>query len=34
LSRARQIEAMQFLHIALQGTLGTNWGSAIKILVP
>lgn len=32
LSRARQIEAMQFLHIALQGTLGTNWGSAIKIL--
>jgi len=32
LSRARQIEAMQFLHIALQGTLGTNWASAIKIL--
>lgn len=32
LSRARQIEAMQLLHIVLQGTLGTNWGSAIKIL--
>ena len=31
LSRARQIEAMQFLHITLQGTLGTNWGSAIEI---
>lgn len=32
LKRARQIEAMQFLHIALQGELGTNWGSALKIL--
>ena len=32
LSRARQIEGMQFLHILLQNTLGTNWGSAIKIL--
>jgi NADPH-dependent F420 reductase len=32
LSRARQIEAMQLLHIVLQGTLGTNWGSALKIL--
>ena len=32
LSRARQIEAMQLLHITLQNTLGTNWGSAIKIL--
>ncbi len=32
LSRSRQIEAMQFLHITLQGTLGANWGSAIKIL--
>jgi NADPH-dependent F420 reductase len=32
LSRARQIEAMQFLHIVTQNTLGTNWGSAIKIL--
>jgi NADPH-dependent F420 reductase len=32
LNRARQIEAMQLLHITLQNTLGTNWGSAIKIL--
>jgi NADPH-dependent F420 reductase len=32
LSRARQIEAMQFLHIVLQNTLGTNWASAVKIL--
>jgi predicted dinucleotide-binding enzyme len=32
LQRARQIEGMQLLHIVLQGTLGTNWGSAIKIL--
>jgi len=32
LQRARQIEAMQFLHIILQGTLGTNWGSTVKIL--
>ncbi len=32
LSRARQIEGMQLLHIVLQNTLGTNWGSTIKIL--
>lgn len=32
LSRARQIEGMQLLHITLQSTLGTNWGSTIKIL--
>jgi predicted dinucleotide-binding enzyme len=32
LSHARQIEGMQFLHIVTQGTLGTNWGSALKIL--
>jgi predicted dinucleotide-binding enzyme len=32
LSRARQIEGMQFLHITMQGTLGTNWGSAVKII--
>jgi NADPH-dependent F420 reductase len=32
LHRVRQIEAMQLLHITLQGTLGSNWGSAIKIL--
>lgn len=32
LHRARQIEGMQLLHITLQGTLGTNWGSALKIV--
>ncbi len=32
LHRARQIEAMQLLHITLQGTLGTNWGSAVRII--
>lgn len=32
LSRARQIEGMQLLHIVTQGKLGTNWGSAIKII--
>ena len=32
LQRARLIESMQLLHITLQGTLGTNWGSAVKIL--
>jgi NADPH-dependent F420 reductase len=32
LSRARQIEGMQLLHIVTQETLGTNWASAVKIL--
>lgn len=32
LSRAREIEGMQLLHILAQSELGTNWGSAIKIL--
>lgn len=32
LSYSRQIEGMQLLHIIIQGTLDTNWGSAIKIL--
>lgn len=32
LSRARQIEGMQLLHITVQNALGTNWGSTIKIL--
>jgi NADPH-dependent F420 reductase len=32
LSRARQIEQMQLLHILLQSSLGTNWGSAVKII--
>jgi NADPH-dependent F420 reductase len=32
LSRSRQIEGMQLLQIVLQPELGTNWGSAIKII--
>lgn len=32
LSRARQIEGMQLLHIVVQESLGTNWSSTIKIL--
>jgi NADPH-dependent F420 reductase len=32
LSRARQIEGLQLLHIVTQAALGTNWGSAIKII--
>jgi 8-hydroxy-5-deazaflavin:NADPH oxidoreductase len=32
LHRSRQIEAMQLLHMVLQGTLGTNWVSALKII--
>ena len=32
LSRARQIEGMQLLHIVLQGSLGTNWASTLKII--
>jgi 8-hydroxy-5-deazaflavin:NADPH oxidoreductase len=32
LSRARQIEGLQLLHIVLQNTLGTNWNSAIKVV--
>ena len=32
LSRARQIEAMELLHITLQGPLGTKGASTIKIL--
>ena len=32
LQMAQHIEAMQFLHIALQEKMGTNWGSTIKIL--
>lgn len=32
LSRARQIEGMQLLHIVLQGNLGTNWVSGLKII--
>lgn len=32
LSRARQIEGMQLLHIVVQGALGTEWGSTIKFI--
>lgn len=32
LRRARELEGMQFLHMTLQQTLGSNWSSAIKIL--
>jgi 8-hydroxy-5-deazaflavin:NADPH oxidoreductase len=32
LKRARQLEGIGLLHITLQQTLGTNWGSAVKIL--
>ncbi len=32
LSRARQIEGMQLLHIVTQQALGANWGSTIKIV--
>jgi 8-hydroxy-5-deazaflavin:NADPH oxidoreductase len=32
LSRAQQIEGMQLLQIVVQGNLGTNWGSTVKIL--
>jgi predicted dinucleotide-binding enzyme len=32
LSRARQIEGAQLLHIVLQGSLGTNWVSGLKIV--
>ena len=32
LTRSRQIEGMQLLQIVLQGSLGTNWMSALKIV--
>ncbi len=32
LRRARELEAFQLLHMTLQGPLGLNWGSAIKLL--
>jgi len=32
LHRSRQIEGMQLLHIVLQGSLGTNWMSGLKIV--
>jgi NADPH-dependent F420 reductase len=32
LRRARQLEGIGLLHITLQGSLGTNWASSVKIL--
>jgi predicted dinucleotide-binding enzyme len=32
LRRARELEAFQFLHMTLQGSLGLDWASAIKLL--
>ncbi len=32
LRRARQLEAIGFMHITLQGALDTNWGSAVKFI--
>ncbi|WP_328869276.1 NAD(P)-binding domain-containing protein [Streptomyces sp. NBC_00287] len=34
LARARELEGFQFLHMALQGSLGSNWMSGIKIVLP
>jgi NADPH-dependent F420 reductase len=34
LRRARQLEHMGFLHMALQDRLGTGFGSAIKVVTP
>jgi 8-hydroxy-5-deazaflavin:NADPH oxidoreductase len=34
LHRARQLEQTGFLHVALQDTLGTGFGSALKIVTP
>ena len=32
LKRARELEALGFLHMALQDKLGTGYGSAVKII--
>jgi hypothetical protein len=32
LRRARELEAFQLLHMTLQGPLGLDWASAIKLL--
>jgi 8-hydroxy-5-deazaflavin:NADPH oxidoreductase len=34
LARARELEAMGYLHMAIQGTLGTGFASALKVLAP
>ena len=33
LKRARELEAAGLLHMSVQGTLGTGFGSALKIVV-
>jgi predicted dinucleotide-binding enzyme len=32
LRRARELEAFQLLHMTIQGPLGLNWASAVKLL--
>ena len=32
LARAHELEALGYLHMALQQSLGTNFGSAVKVL--
>jgi predicted dinucleotide-binding enzyme len=32
LARARELEALGLLHITLQGPLGTEFGSAVKLI--
>ena len=32
LKRARQLEALGYLHMTIQGPLGTGYGSAVKVL--
>jgi predicted dinucleotide-binding enzyme len=34
LKRARELEALGFLHMAIQGPLGTDFASALKVLAP
>lgn len=34
LARARELEALGYLHMAVQGQLGTRFASAVKILAP
>jgi 8-hydroxy-5-deazaflavin:NADPH oxidoreductase len=34
LARARELEAVGYLHMAIQGALGTGFGSALKVVAP
>jgi hypothetical protein len=34
LARARELEALGLLHMAIQGPLGTHFASAFKVLAP